>query len=56
MILNKRHIFDEEDIRVLNKVKNEIVDAIQNLQSRNVRDVNIELELVWHIKKILKGE
>lgn len=53
---NKRHQLDEEDKEILSKVKNEITYAIEQLQNRNLRNENIEIELIWHIKKTLKGE
>ncbi|MER2007152.1 MAG: hypothetical protein ABS939_06830 [Psychrobacillus sp.] len=53
---NERHILDESDERILNLMKVFITKGVTELQERGVRPANIEIELVWHIKKLLKGD
>lgn len=49
-----RHKLDEEDLKIINTTKTLISYAIEQLQERGVRDVNIQIELVEHIKDCLK--
>jgi hypothetical protein len=51
-----RHILDEEDKRILEDIKERISIGVNVLQQRGVRPANIEIELMWHIKELLKGE
>ena len=53
---NGRHKLDESDERILNLMKDFLTKGIEELQERGVRPANIEIELEWHIKKLLKGE
>lgn len=49
-----RHILNEEDKMILNLTKSFISTVVEKLQERGVRDVNIHIELVEHIKDCLK--
>lgn len=51
-----RSKLNEQDEQVLDDVKRKISTAIALLRENGVRDINIEIELIWHIKKELKGE
>jgi hypothetical protein len=51
-----RDKLNEEDIRILNDIKERITIGVNVLQERGVRPANIQIELEWHIKKLLKGE
>jgi hypothetical protein len=51
-----RHILNEEDKVILDDMKRKLEMGIKLLQDRGVRHANIQIELEWHIKKILKGE
>ena len=53
---NKRHILNDDDKFILTRMKTQLTTAIESLKNRNVRHVNIELELVSHIKKVLSEE
>ena len=52
----KRHLLDEVDGFILTLMKNALTIGIQELQKRNVRTANIEIELMHHIKTALKEE
>lgn len=49
-----RYKLNEDDFKIINKAKEEISYAIEQLVERGVRDVNIHIELVEHIKNCLK--
>ena len=51
-----RYILNEDDKAILEDVKSKISMAIALLKENGVRDANIEIELLWHVKKELKGE
>jgi hypothetical protein len=53
---NGRHSLNEEDIEILNKGKEEISRTIKILRERGIRLVNIEIELVSHIRESLGEE
>ena len=53
---NGRHKLDRTDTYILDKMKEYLTTGIEELQERGVRPANIEIELEWHIKKLLKGE
>ena len=52
----KKYKLDLEDIAILNKAKKEISIAVDLLQQNGIRNVNIEIELVTHVKNSIKGE
>lgn len=52
----KKYKLDFEDIAILNKAKKEISIAVDLLQQNGIRNVNIEIELVTHVKNSIKGE
>lgn len=54
--MTERHILNDEDIIILNRVKEDIKEAVEQLKGRNIRSVNIELELHCYIKSLLKPE
>lgn len=54
--LDSRHKLDDKDLEILDSCKTQISIHVKHLQDRGVRNANIEIELMWHIKKILKGE
>jgi short-subunit dehydrogenase len=50
-----RHKLDSDDLIVINRTKDVLTKAIdQLLNEHGVRDVNIQIELVEHIKNCLK--
>jgi hypothetical protein len=51
-----RHILEEKDLDILESCKAQLDIHINLLLERDVRPANIEIELMWHIKKLLKGE
>lgn len=51
-----KHQLDERDLEILESCKTQLTIHAQYLLERGVRPANIEIELVWHIKKLLKGE
>jgi len=55
-MIDGKHILDEEDIAILNKAKEAIKESVEQLLERNIRMANIELELHWYIKSLLKHE
>jgi hypothetical protein len=54
--MDGRHILDKDDNRILWKAMHTLDDCIEELLERGVRPANIEIELMWHIKKLLKGD
>lgn len=50
---NGRHVLDSDDKFILTRIKAQLTDAINSLKKRNVRHVNIEIELHSHIKNVL---
>lgn len=53
---NNRHVIDNDDRKILDYTKQVLTKSINTLKQRNLREANIEIELMTHIKKILKGE
>lgn len=51
-----RSQLDSTDTYILDKAKEMLTDCITELLERGVRPANIQLELEWHIKKLLKPE
>ena len=51
-----RHKLDRTDEYILDKMKEYLEDGITDLLERGVRPANIQIELEWHIKKILKKD
>lgn len=49
-----RHVLLSTDKEILEEVKEHITKAITLLKERNVRSVNIQIELERHIKNTLK--
>lgn len=49
-----RHVLTNEEQEILNETKQHITNAIAKLNG--VRRANIEIELMWHIKNLLKGD
>ena len=47
---------NEEELKILESLKEEIEIHVNNLVERGVRKANIEIELIWHIKKLLTNE
>jgi hypothetical protein len=56
LVSNGRHILDGDDKFILTRIKSQLTSAIESLKKRNVRHVNIEIELHSHIKKVLNEE
>lgn len=52
--MDKRHILNSEDKVVLDFAKQVLTVSIASLKERNVRDANIEIELVQHIREELR--
>lgn len=51
-----KHILDEKDKEIIDSCKSQIEIHINYLLERGVRPANIQIELEWHIKKLLKGD
>ncbi|MCR4362023.1 hypothetical protein JDW21_19395 [Bacillus subtilis] len=54
--MESRHTLNEEDLDILNSLKTQLDIHIPQLVERGVRKTNIEIELLFHIKKLLKEE
>jgi hypothetical protein len=46
----------KEEEYILDKAKEMLTDCITELLERGVRPANIQIELEWHIRKLLKSE
>lgn len=53
---NKRHILNDDDKFILTRIKTQLTSAIESLKNRNVRHVNIEIELCSHVRNVLNKE
>jgi hypothetical protein len=53
---NGKTKLEDKDLEILESCKIQLDIHINHLLERDVRPANIEIELVWHIKKLLKGE
>lgn len=53
---NNRHILNSEEKVIIGFAKDALTATVGSLKQRGVREANIEIELMTHIKKILKGE
>jgi len=56
MSVDGRHILNEEERVIISLAKENLTTAIYELKNRGIRKANIELELVIHIKNLLKEE
>lgn len=54
MSLEGRAKLTEEEQAQIDSLKEAIDEVVTELKHNGVRKVNIEIELVWHIKKLLK--
>src|SRR5690606_9359584 len=52
--LKERHILNADDQYHLDEMKRELTRGVKELKRRRVRSANIEIELMTHIKKLLK--
>lgn len=55
-MIKARSKLTEDEIQAVEDTKRKITMLIKYLKENGVRDANIEIELVWHIKKELRGE
>jgi len=55
-MIGARQAFDKDDVEILEDMKKSLTAGIEKLKERNVRTVNIDIELNRHIRKELKGE
>jgi hypothetical protein len=46
----------EKEEKTLELIKMVLTEGINELKDNGVRPANIQIELEWHIKKLLKGE
>lgn len=53
---NGRTQLNEIEREALNELKDEISSLVNHLVRMGVRPANIQIELEWHIKNLLKGE
>lgn len=53
---NGRSILDERDKEIIDSCKTQLDIHINYLLERGVRPANIQIELEWHIKNLLKGD
>lgn len=53
---NGRQKLNEEDLKILNSCKTQLDIHINYLLERGVRRANIQIELEWHIRNLLKGD
>lgn len=54
--MESRTKLTEEEQEKLNILKDEISAVVSHLLTMGVRPANIQIELEWHIKKLLKGD
>ncbi|MCY8549476.1 hypothetical protein MOD25_06100 [Bacillus haynesii] len=54
--MENRYLLNEEDLEILNSLKTQLDIHVPQLVDRGVRKANIEIELLSHIKKLLKEE
>ena len=40
--------------KMMNRMKKSLTYGIEKLKKRGIRDANIEIQLLWHIRKELK--
>ncbi|GIN67123.1 MULTISPECIES: hypothetical protein [Bacillus] len=54
--MENRYILNERDLEILDSLKTQLDIHVPQLVDRGVRKANIEIELLSHIKKLLKEE
>jgi len=54
--LNDRVELTKEEHSSLDEIKDSLTKFIEKMKENGVRSANIEIELIWHIKKVLRGE
>lgn len=55
-MISGRQVLNDEDNAILNDLKQKLEMGIKLLQQNGVRHANIQIELEWHIRNLLKGD
>ncbi|WP_170865353.1 hypothetical protein [Bacillus licheniformis] len=54
--MENRYLLNEGDLEILNSLKTQLDIHVSLLVDRGVRKANIEIEILSHVKKLLKEE
>ncbi|GIN25414.1 hypothetical protein NSQ93_21965 [Bacillus sp. FSL W8-0445] len=54
--MENRYLLNEGDLEILNSLKTQLDIHVSQLVDRGVRKANIEIEILSHVKKLLKEE
>lgn len=53
-MIEGRYVLNDDDLAILDRVKEELKKGVEELKSRDIRGANIEIELTWFVKDLLK--
>lgn len=54
--MENRYLLNKGDLEILNSLKTQLDIHVPQLVDRGVRKANIEIEILSHVKKLLKEE
>ncbi|MGG1746682.1 hypothetical protein ABDI04_04675 [Bacillus licheniformis] len=54
--MGNRYLLNKGDLEILNSLKTQLDIHVPQLVDRGVRKANIEIEILSHVKKLLKEE